>query len=722
MTRIKPIVAFFSLLLAAHILAQATAKPPAIIIHTASSWQPQLAQRGDSVMLRGTAEQFAERAQSWQQKGYAAHALVNIAWGDFMDYITGVWDGKSHFDEIQTGPDSLEIEHAGGGYYLTPSETHLAYLKQKISRAIDAGAASICLEQPFMWSKAGYGDGFKREWESFYQTEWQAPAASMAAQFHSERLKYELGLRAVSSLLSHAKTYAQSRGREVQCYVATSSHVQSAAAGKVGPQAELLYVPECDGLIGEVEPEVKPTQYAGITRPRPFETAWLGYGIFTQSVRTHDKTLAFAFDLSRAASWEERERILEAQALAALFYPACSRYEFNLRFDELFVRTEKTGAAANGGHALTTSSTNGGAHVLSEAEAVALQTLIFEHAVQNMPQAAARWEAGERGIGILTSDALMLQRVALEASDSTLASFYGIALPLIKHGIYVEPLAMENLLRPNYLVGYKIIFSSYRYMKPQQAKWHERLATWVKTGGTLIFIDDEKDAFNHAPGWWREEPNNFARPSEHLFQALGLNNGPELGRNKAGMGTLLYVTENPVKYAHSASGPDSVLALLDSAMPHGRQARRQNYFKLHHGPYVLAAAFDETTISTALRLRGDWLDLFDVTLPRISEKHLAPGEQAFLLDLTQCDSTKAQVLAGSAKITNEQRNGARYTFTARGPARLLARLTLYSPNGDGPVSAQCGRSPVPIQKKSAGKIIWLEFEQQELPVEIILGE
>ncbi len=706
----------FALLIPFHSLSQTAATPARTYFHSAKAWSAQHDPAARAIVLQRSNKTFAQRSQTWRQAGYSVWGSTPLAWGNYLDYITGTWEGKSHFDEIQLSAEGKEFEHAGGGYYLVPSASYRDYLKKQIEAAIDAGAETICLEQPFFWSQAGYSDGFKREWESFYQTEWEAPQQSVSTQFQSEQLKFELELRAVSTLLTHAKSYAQNKGRSVNCYVSILTNVQYARAGKVGPHAELLNLPACDGLIGEVEAEVQPTQYAGVTQARPFENAWFDYGLFAQAGRGHNKELIFSFDCGHADSWGEHEQAFQAQVAAAMFYPECSRYAFKTPVEELFRSPKRTFSLAStngGGAALATEST--------PTNEAAVQVLILNHALQNLPPGPGALEAGERGVGILMSDAITLQRVAPATSDTALATFYGLALPLLQHGIPVQPLLLENVTLPNYLTGYKIIFLSYRAMKPRQPKWHERLATWVKTGGTLIYVDDEQDAFNQAPGWWREPSYNQAQPSGHLFQALGLSNGANPGRNKAGMGTLIYVVEDPALYALNASGPDSVLALLDAAMPHGRQAKRQNYFKLQRGPYVIAAALAETAWSAALHLQGDWIDLFDARLPRISHKNLQPGEATLLFDLTKRDSSKTQVLAAAAHIANEQYEAAHYKFTASGPAHMPARIVISSPQGNAPISALCNGNTVPVQKRADGNILWLEFELQEQPVEIKIG-
>ncbi len=713
MTRCKLTSLAYAILIPVYSFAQ-TPHPARVQFHATNAWRAAHAPSARTIVLHGFNETLAQRAATWQQAGYAVQAQLPLAWGNYLDFLTGTWNGTSHFDEIQLRADSTEIEHTDGVYYFVPSAAYRDYIKKKIELAIEAGGEALRLEQPIFWSAAGYSDGFKREWESFYETPWEAPQQNAAAQFQAEQLKFEMELRAVADLLAHAKSYAQSTNRAVKVYVTTLSALQYAHESKVGPQAELLYIPECDGVIGHVPAHVPETRYADAKRARAFESAWFDFGLFAQASRGHEKELVFSFEAGNAKTWNERKHILHAQFVAALFYPECARYEWQTPVEQIFkaAPSSATLASMNGGE-------NTARTPLNEA---ALQTLVLQNVLARLPQDAPQLEAGERGVGVLMSDALTLQRAAPEANEHELSSFFGIALPLLKHGIPVQPLLLENLSRPGYLTGYKTLFLSYRAMKPQQPKWHERLATWVKTGGTLIFIDDDKDAFNHAPGWWREPSYNLARPAEHLFQTLGLNNGANPGRNKAGMGSLIYINANPAQYALSAAGPDSVLALLAAAMPHGRQVKQQNYFKLQRGAYVAAVAFAETASSTALALQGDWLDLLEPNLPRLTAKTIAPGEVALLFDLSRRDSTRAQVLATSALIVEEQFEATRYSFTANGPAQQLMRMVVALPFTAAPVVATHAENAIAVQTKFEDHLLWLEFEQPEGSVRIVIEE
>ena len=69
-----------------------------------------------------------------------------------------------------------------------------------------------------------------------------------------------------------------------------------------------------------------------------------------------------------------------------------------------------------------------------------------------------RWEhSGTRGTGVLVSDTMMFQRAAPNPSDPNLGAFYGLALPLLKRGLPVEPVQIENANAPGNLSPYPLL-------------------------------------------------------------------------------------------------------------------------------------------------------------------------------------------------------------------------------------------------------------------------
>ena len=77
------------------------------------------------------------------------------------------------------------------------------------------------------------------------------------------------------------------------------------------------------------------------------------------------------------------------------------------------------------------------------------------NALNDMEQTDIAWDCGTRGIGVVVSDTMMFQRGDPNPSDAHLGSFYGLAMPLLKHGIPAEPVQLENATIPGALKDQK---------------------------------------------------------------------------------------------------------------------------------------------------------------------------------------------------------------------------------------------------------------------------
>ena len=156
------------------------------IFQTSQSWNEYIDNQADAVMVYGVGGNPTDRARarsvesrlsSWRERGYTAHFMTGIAWGEYKDYFTGEWDGKWHLDEGQVNVKGDTLWHGHLVPYIVPSENYLEYFKERhIKRVIDAGVDAIFLEEPEFWAEAGYSESFKREWEDYYGTPW--PLAS----------------------------------------------------------------------------------------------------------------------------------------------------------------------------------------------------------------------------------------------------------------------------------------------------------------------------------------------------------------------------------------------------------------------------------------------------------------------------------------------------------------------------------------------------------------
>ena len=91
------------LILSGFQLSAQSSKDVKTTFQTSREWRPTIDNRADAVMVYGVGGNpsdrsrripFEERVKSWRDRGYTAHFMTGIAWGEYQDYFTGKWDGK----------------------------------------------------------------------------------------------------------------------------------------------------------------------------------------------------------------------------------------------------------------------------------------------------------------------------------------------------------------------------------------------------------------------------------------------------------------------------------------------------------------------------------------------------------------------------------------------------------------------------------------------------
>ena len=295
-----------------------------------------------------------------------------------------------------------------------------------------------------------------------------------------------------------------------------------------------------------------------------------------------------------------------------------------------------------------------------------------------MNQKDVSWECGTKGIGVLVSDTMMFQRADPGQSDDRLGSFYGLALPLLKAGSPVEPVQLENVVIKGYLDRYKVLFLTYEGMKPPSPELHDAVAEWVKNGGALIFVDDDKDPYNNVREWWNTEPMRYANPREHLFEKLGVS---AEGLTKIGKGSVIYAKTSPAALSNNENGADKVIELAKEACKNvGIEWKESSCLLLRRGPYIIAAGLDETYGSPVVTIEGSFINLFNPKLSPVFKTEVKPKSRLFLLDLAKFDRKTPQVLASASKITGQQLSGNTLKFYSEGPLNTVCATRVLLPS------------------------------------------
>ena len=643
---------------------------------TSSAWTPEIDVRSDIAIVYGANDRrgmtFEERVRSWRERGYQTHFMTGIAWGAYEDYFTGKWDGKNHFGIGQVEQDGDTIWHGRNVPYVVPESTFIRYMKEGIvKKVIDAGISHIHLEEPEFWARAGYSEVFKKEWQRYYGFPWQPQHTSPENTYLSSKLKYHLYFNAIKEVSEYAKSYGKQKGMNVKVYIPTHSLVNYSSWRIVSPEASLASLPSIDGYIAQVWTGTsrEPTYYKGERKERVFENAFLEYGsMISMTAPTGRKIFLLTDPIEDwPRDWGDYKRNYEATFTAKLLYPMVADYEVMPWPERIYTRPYKL--------------PNTDSSILIP-KYYSTQMQIMVNALNSMPVSENR-VSGVHGIGVLMGNSMMFQRFPTHQGfeDPQFSNFYGQTLPLLKLGIPVETVHMENLPIAATLKDIRVLVMSYSNMKPMSADVHEHLAAWVKKGGVLIYCGRDDDPYQTVQEWWNTKGNSFKAPSEHLFRLLGINAGtPE---SRVGKGTVYVVRQHPKEFVMEAGGDANFVALVKKAFEEKAKAGKLSFSNTLHvsrGMYDVVAVMDENTSSGPFVVKGPVIDLFDPKLPVLASKSVTPGTQALLLNVARVkEQDKPQVLAAAARVYDEERKEGSYSFVVKSPAKTINAMRILLP-------------------------------------------
>lgn len=651
-------------------------KDPKTVFQVADAWNPAYDVRADGAIVYGINDaggNFKERAKSWKDKGYTIQFMTGIAWGQYKDYFKGQYDGKEHFDEGQKMKNGEIIWHGHDVPYTVPTAGYVNYIKGLTKQAIDAGVTAIYLEEPEFWARAGYSDAFKNEWQKFYKAPWQAQDQSPEATYLSSKLKYNLYFNALKEVFEYVHTYSKSIGKKVKCYVPTHSLINYASWEIVSPEASLAQLPHMDGYIAQVWTGTSRERvyFNGDFKERTFENAFLEYGSMVSMTAPTGREMFFLTDPieDRSQTWADYKKNYQATFTAQLLYPTVASYEVMPWPPRIYLGKFKMEEGQE-------------RQPLSKAYGTQMQVMI--NALNSMPVSKNEIN-GTKGINVLLSNSIMFQRFPIHQGyeDPSLSNFYGMALPLLKRGIPVGTVHMENLELESGLKDTKVLIMSYANMKPLSAKNHEALAKWVKDGGMLIYYGRDDDPFQKVSEWWNKGGNKYNAPSEHLFEMMSIK--PEASKKSYsfGKGNVFIVRENPKELVLQKQNDSFFLDVVATAyhnVSRKDELQLKNHYYLERGPYDIVAVLDESTSQEPLQINGPVIDLFDPELPVLQAKIVNPGEQSFLYDLNRIQNKKQpQVLCSASRVSKEISKKKSYSFLVKSPSNTMNAMRILLP-------------------------------------------
>lgn len=698
------------LLLHVFITAEAQEKTA---FQTASPWIPQIDVRSDIAIVYGAGDRpgmtFEQRVKSWRDHGYKTDFMTGIAWGSYDDYFLGKWDGKNHLGDGQVDIKGDTIWHGKNIPYVVPVASFINYMKKGVvKKVVDAGITSVFLEEPEFWARGGYSAGFKEEWQKYYGFPWRPQDQSAENTYLSSKLKYHLYYNAIKEVSSYAKEYGKSKGLAVKVYIATHSLVNYSSWQIVSPEASLASLPGIDGYIAQVWTGTarEPTYYDGRKQERVFENAFLEYGSMVSMTAPTKRKMFFLTDPieDRQRDWKDYKQNYQATFTAELLYPMVNNYEVMPWPERIYTRPYKMA--------------NSNEKVLIP-RYYSTQMQVMVNALNKMPLTTNR-VCGSKGIGVLMSNSLMFQRFPIHNGfeDPQFSNFYGQTFPLLKLGIPVETVHMENLSYAATLKDIKVLVLSYSNMKPMTPMVHQELASWVKKGGILIYCGRDDDPYQNVMEWWNTKDNHFKTPSAHLFHLLKINPSKEEEKFVVGKGTAYVIRKNPKEFVMEAGGSKEFVRVVKEAYEKNAKAGKlifKNSLYLERGPYDIISVMDESVNEDPFIDKGPLIDLFDPELPVLSEKVIKPGNQGLLYNLNRIkNKNKPQVLASASRIYLEVVTPRSYSFVSKSPLNTTNSLRILLPQK--PVKASVADhngTQLPDVKSSwdaASKTYYLSYE------------
>lgn len=740
-------------------------------------WSPKIDLQCDFVMVYRIDDTTEERIRKFREKGYVVHLMAGSAWGKYQDYLNGKWDGRDHWDESQTDRSGSAILHGKDTPYMVPTIAFSDYLSEKLRAAVDAGVEAIHLEEPEFWDHGGYSEAFKREYRLYYREEWQPPHSSPEAHYKASRLKARLYARLLDRVSASLKEYAMTRyHRVLRFYVPTHSLLNYTQWKIMSPEAALTELPGVDGYIAQIWTGTArtPNAYEGVIKERTFETAYLEYGIMQELVKGTGRTMWFLHDPVEdwpEYTWEDYRRNYLKTVAASLLHPAVCRYEVCPWPARVMNGIYPQKAGLQGG-------------VIPDGRMPDSKAIPPEYAsllagmiqmLGDMDQKEVHFHGIDSGVGVLTADSGMFQRtypdeqvtpelaaetdrrltgyagrgrdgnpcadesrrylkkleqeerefLAFRASGAY-PDFFGLVLPLLKYGLPVRPVQLDNIRRfPGYLSDYRTLILSYEGMKPETPDCNTALAAWIMGGGTLIYIGDGSDPYHKMPAWWNRTEHPYRNPAEHLFESAGLPRNPKEGIYGTGKGIIAIYKEAPARICltqeRAARYREFVKKILAEA---GETWNYSNFLSLQRGPYRICSVMNESISEEPAVLTGLFADMLDPEYPVITHKSIAPDESAVLFDFQMIEGENIRIVGTSARISELKTAGEEIELKAKAADGIQVSIRLRLPGEVRRLQAESESGPVDIRwkwdERSSTVLIRYFSENQEVHIRGIL--
>ena len=618
---------------------------------------------------------------------------------DSHDYVT---QSKYNFEDIQTDKNGNYITNSTSDkvYYMVPTEGWTEYIWDMVKHILEKYPIdSITFEEPEMWYASGYSQGFKDEWEDYYNEGWQDQNDSPEAMLKTMRLKVYLFDR----LLAEIADRMHELSPDTKLYVASHSTASYTSIAITAGLNAYLATGKIDGVIGQTWSNTASVGLLvdGQTQTLEYENAYLGYASYAGASGNLD-LFAITDAMSDTASWTEDICFpkYKATMVSALMQPEIHRFEASVWPSRGFVAVSPSYRT--------------------------LQLSCFE-ALNEMSGKAITTSAGTPGITYLLSDSLSWQSGSSAWAQSSKDGYYGVTLPLVSDGIPLCIQSMENIRTADDLKDVTLLILSWDCQKPLSEEVVDAIAAWIKAGGTALYVGGHDAFADSAAEWWAP----WGSPLQALLSKLdldittktasslsgkaawlsgndytavaGMNLGSKyngfytvfegtgltpiltagntiLGvEQAAGQGTLIAVGLPSAMFSQQSGGTDAMQALVAYAcdLHTDYDYAPTTLVWTKRGRIVAAHSYADDNV-----LVGRFIDLFDPTLPIVDYVVLSARDDVLLCDISEADLTIPRLLySGGAHAHAPIETATETIFTISGPDGTLISSRLACADG-----------------------------------------
>jgi len=592
---------------------------------TNREYDPRLDIAVDAVVVHphNTLPHEPEKVQdSWEGTGRPIGRMFFADSDDLNEYWKQDADGKCLSGDVELKKDGTPMLCSGIRPYMVPTDEWIAYLRdRKVQPSLNNGAGAILPEEPLGHTFTGYEESIKMLYKKEYGCDWEDPSTSAEAHYRIARLKALLYNKLEADLGAVTKAHS----RSVDFVVPIHSLLSNKANQLTAPLGLSLQNKDCDGYIGQVW--TGPVQWCMNAYSSPdvsfFTIAFTLYDYFVQLVHGTGKKLWLLVDPvedNPHHSWADFRSWYQQCTAAMLMMREVNAYEVMPWPERIF---------------LPVSFTPGIDDPADNPTPPEYFTLVLSitQALQDMPD-GGEWLDGaeDAGLGIAVADSAMWT----PNEEYALQGLFGLRIPLLERGIIARNFVMERAGDSAYADRFKTIVLSFEDGDLYDPEMSEKLAAWVRRGGTLL-------VFGREP--WVET----------------------LERD-AGAGRVLIDDASPKAFADPIEFETTYKPLLEKA---GVVCEHRDGFAMRRGDYVIAHALNEK-----FPMAGTFVDVFSPELAVCENPEVTAGTCGLFKSFDP--AAAPAVIHSTCRLTEQCFEEGVLRFTLCGPleTNFTARVSL----------------------------------------------